>query len=75
MHRVDRVCIKLEDINKEKYSAITMYLVSINASDYIVLQSGFILQCLLDARMYVIIFFNRTQVTILVYVMTTVIDW
>lgn len=33
--KVDRVCIKLKDINKEKYYAITMYLVSVNASDYI----------------------------------------
>ena len=35
---VDRVCIKLEAINKEKYFAITMYLVPINASDYIAFQ-------------------------------------
>jgi len=35
VRRVDRVCNKLEDINKEKYSAITVYLFSINAFDYI----------------------------------------
>jgi len=35
VRRVDRVCNKLEDINKEKYYAITIYLVSANAFDYI----------------------------------------
>ena len=33
--RADRVCIKLEDINKEKYSTINVYLVPVSASDYI----------------------------------------
>ena len=36
VHRVDKVYIKLKDINKENYSAIIVYLILVNASNYIV---------------------------------------